>query len=250
MHRMRDNLTTVGLFLLTLAILLAFPATTTRGALLKPNAGQAFPDMASDIVGSQNYTYNAATQTGTFVVNNSPALIALGTQASNEYYVYDPAGQPRSETIQVKLDASGNIVSDPGNSFSVYGSVTIGGKNFSGLLLQGTPTGFGFAATNPGTPTMSNFDLDISLTGGLLKEAYGPEAYIRVSSELGSTFDGSFTSSFSGLKTWTNVRAYDAPKPSPVPEPSTCAILLVCSGAGLYYHQRRRIDVATLIVDE
>ena len=248
MHRMRDIIAKAGL---TLALAAVFgPPEAARAALLRPNAAQAFPDLASDIVGVQNYTYNAATRTGTFVVNNSPALIALGPQASTESYVSDLPGQPRSETIQVKLDSSGHLVSDPGNSFSVYGSVTIGGKSFSGLLLQGTPTGFGWASQNPQTPTMSNFDLNVSLTGGLLQQEYGPDAYIRVTSELGSTFDGSFTTDFSGLKAWTNVRSYDAPSPSPVPEPSTCAIILVCSGAGLLYHQRRRIDVADLTADD
>ncbi len=248
MHRMRYLFAKAGWFLALAALVV--PASTARGDLLRPNATQSFPDLAGDIVGRQAYTYNAGDGTGTFLVNNAPSLIALGPQQSSEYYVYDLPGQSRSETIQVKLDSSGNLVNDPANSFSVYGSVTINGKSFTGLLLQGTPTAFGWAAPNAGTPTVSTFDLNVNLTGGLLQQAYGPDAYIRVSSELGSTFNGSFTTNFLGLKTMTNVRAYDAPSPSPVPEPSTFAILLACSGACLLYHQRRRIDVADLTVDD
>ena len=49
----------------------------------------------------------------------------------------------------------------------------------------------------------------------------------------------------------TNVRAYNAPGQSgPVAEPSTFAIVLACTGAGLLYHQRRRIGVADLTVED
>ena len=248
MHRMRYSFAKAGLTLVLAAVF--GPTVVARADLLRPNAMQSFPDLAGDIVGSQAYTYDKSSQTGTFVVNNAPSLLARGAQLSSEYYVYDPPGQPRSETIQVKLDSGGNLVNDPGNSFSVYGSVTIDGKNFSGLLLKGTPTGFGWAAPSPATPTVSNFDLNVSLTGGLLREAYGADAYIRVGSELGSTFQGDFVHNFLGLKTMTNVRAYNAPSPSPVPEPSTFAIILAFGGAGLLYHQRRRIDVADLTADD
>ena len=125
-----------------------------RADLIRPNAAQSFPDLASDIVGSQAYTYDAATQTGTFVVNNAPSLIALGPQRRASSYVYDPPGQPRSETIQVKLDSSGNLVDDPGNSFSVYGSVTIDGKSFSGPAAPGDADRRSAGPRpSPGTPT-------------------------------------------------------------------------------------------------
>ena len=150
------------------------PAVAARADLYRPNATQSFPDLASDIVGSQAYLYDANAQTGTFVVNNAPSLIATAPNQSSEFNVYDPPGQPRSETIQVKLDSNGKLVADPGNTFSVYGSVTIDGKSFTGLLLQGTPTVFGWAAPAPGTPTGSNFDMNVSLTGGLLMERTVP----------------------------------------------------------------------------
>ncbi|MCA1684771.1 MAG: PEP-CTERM sorting domain-containing protein [Planctomycetia bacterium] len=248
MHRMRDFYAKAGLTLVLTAVF--GPGIAARADLLRPNATQSFPDLAGDIVGSQSYAYDPDTGTGLFVVRNAPSLIAMGPQQSSESFVNDLPVTPRSETIQVKLDSGGHLVNDKDNSFSVYGSVTIDGKNFTGLLLQGTPTGFGWAAPQAGTPTVSNFDLNVSLTGGLLQNAYGPDAYIRVSSELGSTFQGVFSRDFLGLKTMTNVRAYHGPNPSPVPEPSTFAIILACGGAGLLYHQRRRIDVADLTTEE
>ena len=144
------------------------------------------------------------------------------------------------------------MIADPANTFTVYGSVTIDGKLFSGLLLQGIAhrVRLGCALLRGYAHVMSNFDLNVNLTGGRLQQVYGPDAYIRISSELGSTFDGTYTKNFLGLKTMTNVRAYNAPSPSPVPEPSTFAILLACSGAGLLYHQRRRIGVADLTAED
>ena len=143
------------------------------------------------------------------------------------------------------------MVNDPANKFEMYGSVTIAGKSYSGLLLQGKPTSFGWAPIDKvNTPTVSNFDMNVNLTGGLLQGTlYGSTAYVRVNSELGSNFIGLFTENFKGAKTSTNVRSYE-PSPSPVPEPSTFAILLTCGGAGLLYHQRKRIDVADLTADE
>src|SRR4051812_34993647 len=163
MHRMRYHFARTGLTFLVASVFGS--AVSARADLYRPNATQSFPDLASDIVGSQAYRYDASAQTGTFVVNNAPSLIALGPQQSSEFNVYDPPGQPRSEIIQVKLDSTGKLVADPANTFTVYGSVTIDGKPFSGLLLQGTPTGFGWAAPNAGTPTGSNFDLNVNLTG-------------------------------------------------------------------------------------
>jgi len=58
---------------------------------------------------------------------------------------------------------------------------------------------------------MSVYDMHMTLTGGALKDAYGPDAYVRIIAETNSTFDGTFTKSFLGLKTLTNVRAYHSP---------------------------------------
>jgi hypothetical protein len=235
MHRMRRLYAKVGL---TLTLLFAAPLmgpNVSRADLIRPTASQSFPDLSGDIVGTQNYVYNAATGMGVFTVNSAPSLLALGPQQSSEYYVYDPTGQARSQSLQLTLDSSGRLVTGANNTYSLYGSVTVDGHEYNGLLLQGTPTAFGFASPNPSAPTMSVYDVSLNLTGGQLQEAFGKDAYLRIIAETNSTFDGTFTRDFSGRKTLTNVRAYNAPSPRPIPEPSTFALLLACGGAGLLY---------------
>ena len=244
MHRMRRPLAKVGKTLTLAAVLGLVPATAARAALIRPDASQSFPDLSGDIVGTQSYVYDPTTGTGTFQVNNTPTLLATGPQPSSEFYVNDLAATARSQSLQATLDSSGNLVNDPGNSYKLYGSVTVNGQTYSGLLLQGTPTGFGWAPPNPSTPTMSVYDLNMTITGGLLQQAYGGSAYMRVIAETNSTFNGTFDQSFLGLKAMTNVRSYTAPSPAPVPEPSTFAILLAFGGVGVAYRHRRRRSAA------
>ena len=223
-------------------------SNSAQGALLRPDAAQSFPDLSGDIVGTQTYTYDPSTQTGEFRVSNTPSILALGNQPSDEYFVTDGSNVVRSQVLQIKLDSSGKLVNDPSNSFAIYGTVTIHGQTLSGLLLQGTPTAFGFANPDPQQPTKWFYDANITLTGGLLKSAYGPDAYMSMIAETNSTFTGSFTKSFLGLKAMTNVRAYNAPSPSPIPEPSTFAILLALGGTGWIYKNRKRLGTAALSV--
>jgi len=247
LHRMHSVFTPAGLTLtLALAALLG-PTPSARADLLRPGATQSFPDIAGNVNGVLDYHYDSATGVGTLQVNNAPSILAIGPNLSNEVYVTDLPGQPRSESLQLKLDGLGNLRTGvEGNSFSMYGSVTINGHSYSGLLLQGTPTAFGFQNPSGMPAGTAAFDVNINLTGGLLKEAYGPDAYIRISPEIGSTFNGLFFSDFSGKKVWTNVRAYHAP-PAPIPEPSTFAILLACGGVAILYRNRRgRIRTADL----
>ena len=89
---------------------------------------------------------------------------------------------------------------------------------------------------------MSVYDLNMTLTGGALKQMYGPDAYMRIIAETNSTFTGSFSTSFLGLKAMTDVRAYDAlATAAPIPEPSTLAILAVSFGALLARQHLRRV---------
>lgn len=240
MHRMRCDFAKVGLTL-ALAAFLSQPSTT-RADLLRPNATQSFPDLSSDIVGTQTYAFNPTTQTGLFQVQNSPAVLALGPTQSSEYFVNSlSGGSPSSQTIQMTLDSNGNLVTGGTNSYSLYGSVNYGGKLYSGLLLQGTPTAFGYASPNPQAPSMGIYDANIKLTGGLLQSLYGNTAYMRIIAETNSTFTGTFNQSFLGLKAMTNVRSYEAAQFAPVPEPTAFAVLLACGGAGLAYHRRRAL---------
>lgn len=225
-------------------------SNTAVGALIRPDAPQSFPDLAGDIVGTQTYTYDPSTQTGSFRINNTPSILALGNQPNQEYFVTDGPNVVRSQTLQIKLDTSGHLVNDPTNSFSIYGSVNINGQNISGLLLQGTPTAFGFANPDPQQPTKGFYDANLNLTGGLLKSAYGPDAYMSIIAETNSTFTGSFSQNFLGLKALTNVRSYNAVNPPPIPEPSTFAILLAIGGAGWIYKRRNRLSIAALMASD
>jgi hypothetical protein len=243
MHRMRNDFARIGPALVLAAFLYQSSASVARADLIRPGASQSFPDLSGDIVGNQTYSFNSATQTGLFQVNNAPALLATGPQLSSEFFINDLPGQSRSQNVTIKLDANGHLINDASNSYSLYGSVTVDGKKFSGLLLEGTPTQFGWASPSTTPPGMAVYDLNLTLTGGVLKQVYGPDAYVRIITETNSTFDGTFNKSFLGLKPLTNVRAYNAPLPAAIPEPSTFAILLACGGAGLLYYRRRRINV-------
>jgi hypothetical protein len=224
---------------LALAALLAAPAGAPAD-LIKSDPAMSYPDLAGNIDGSQTYVYDPVSQTGTFEVSNAPVLLATGPKSSDEYFVNDTSSVIRSQTLRVKLDANGNLVNDPGNSFALYGSVTVAGKSYDGLLLQGTPTRFGFQPQAAGHAP-SAFDLNMTLTGGALKDLYGPDAYMSIITESASTFDGTFARSFSGEKAYTNVRAYNAPvSPNAVPEPGTLYVLIACGGAGLFYFRRHR----------
>lgn len=248
LHRMHNRLAArIGLAL-TLAALLGI-VTPRRAAadLIRPDAKQSFPDIQGNIVGTQTYVYDPSTQTGTFQVNNAPVLLATGPNSSAETFITDTAGQVRGQTIQVKLDSSGKLLNDPGNTFSMYGTVNVGGKVLSGLLLQGTPTAFGF---DPHPGSLPHYDMNVALTGGYLKELYGPDAYVSIITETGNTFTGSFAQTFQATKPITNVRAYNAPNPLPVPEPSTFAMLLAFGGAGWLYRHRGCFKPAGLSTDD
>jgi hypothetical protein len=232
---------------LAMALALAAAPRSATADLLRPGATQSFPDTAGQLNGQLSYQFDPATGVGTLQVASAPAILAVGPRLSDEVYVDDPPGLSRSETIQIKLNGSGDFLSSAGgNLFSMYGTVNVNGKTYSGLLLQGTPTGFGWQSPAGMPAGTAAFDLNVSLTGGALKEVYGPDAYVRVSPEISSTFTGDFTKNFAGLKVWTNVRAYDAPSPSPaaVPEPSAVAILVLCGGAAAFLRRaaRRPLD--------
>jgi hypothetical protein len=259
MHRMRCDfaclLTRIGLILAAVVTATATITTTPAAAdLIRPTASQSFPDLDGDIAATQTYHYDPNTQTGTFQVNSAPTLLATGPNSSSEYVLNDTTSGPRNETLQIKLDANGNLLAgNPANSFSLYGSVTINGTNYNGLLLQGTPTQFGYAKQSSSAPTMSVYDLNMTVTGGLLKGMYTldptkvPVAYMRVITETNSTFHDSFSQDFNGTKAMTNVRAYPGSQPLPAaaPEPSSLVIVAVCAGVGWAFLRWKKASTAS-----
>ena len=76
MQRMCTARANLGIaFLLASASLFSSHA---HGDLIRSSPSRSFPDIAGDIVGTQTYTYDPVTQTGTFHLVNAPHLISLG----------------------------------------------------------------------------------------------------------------------------------------------------------------------------
>jgi hypothetical protein len=246
MHRMRNLIAKVGV---TLACALTF-GTQAPAELIRPKAVRAYPDIAADINGVQTYTYNPATQTGTFQVTNTPYLLALSPLDSGESQIQPNSDGTRRQVVNLTLDRNGHLVDHPENTYALYGTVVLGGETFSGLLLQGKPTAFG--ATAPGKEDASHsgagsgsaapaskdvFELSMKITGGALASHFGRDLYMRIVPRA-DTFNGQFTRDFSGSSARSNTRGYRASRN--VPEPSTIVIVLVCGGGLLLWSRRRQ----------
>ena len=242
MHRMHSLGLSVGLIVLIYAAI----GASASASLLRPNDTREFPDLTAFANGYQTYTYNPSTGTGVFQLSNVPFLLTSGTTPTGGFVESDvtaTADNLRSQTLTAVVDANGNLVNSPLNSFQVYGTVTVGGQTYTGLLLSGTPTAFGSQTLKPAVGNEDLFDLALKITGGTLASLYGPDAYVRVTSEANSTFDGVFTTDFSSEKVLTNTHTITSTLPAPAPEPTALVVLLAC-GAGLLYRGRRRITLA------
>jgi hypothetical protein len=234
MHRMRGLVAQAAL-ILACATALGIQA---HAELIRPKAVRAYPDIAADINGVQTYTYNPATQTGTFQVTNTPYLLAQGPSNAGESQIQPNDDGTRQQVVSLRLDRNGRLIDDPANSYALYGTVVLGGQTFSGLLLEGKPTAFGAVAPGAatvGTPGTDVFDLSMKITGGALADRFGKDLYMRIIPKA-NTFDGQFTRDFSGSAAKSNTRGYHAP--SVVPEPTPLVFLLAC-GAGLALWRRR-----------
>jgi hypothetical protein len=228
---MRSVITKLGLLPLFVCLMgVWWPA---RGDLIRPRIARSYPDIAGDLVGSQTYTFDPASKTGTFQVSNAPQFISLGPTGQDMLSVTPDKEGTLSQLLQLKLDQNGQVVDNPDNRFQLVGSVMIGDQLYHGVLLEGKPTAFGAQAQSATTPSgASVFDLNVKITGGELAQAFGPEAYFRVIPQSNSTFQGSFASSFSGEMPLTNLRALQGHLAAPVPEP-TPLIILLAAGAGI-----------------
>ncbi len=239
MHRMHRPAFLAGV----IALAIAGFAQTASADLLRPNDKREFPDITAFANGYQNYSYNASTGLGVFQLSNAPFLLTNGKTAGGTYDeapVVANDGGIKSQTVTAVLDAQGHLVDSPLNSFAIYGKVTVDGQTYSGLLLQGTPTAFGSQTLKPAVGNEDLFDLKLQITGGALAGLYGANAYMRVTSEANSTFDGIFTTDFASEKVLTNTHALSSLLPQPAPEPTALYVLLA-AGAGLFYRGRRRI---------
>jgi hypothetical protein len=236
MQRMRCLFARAGLLVVLTVVL----GTEVSAELIQSPGGRAYPDLAGAITGTQQYTYHPSTQTGTLQVTNTPFLLTTGPSTANEVVVQPNADGMRSQVLNLKLDPNGRLVSDPGNSYSLYGTVVVDGKTFQGLLLQATPTAFG--AQSGAT---ASFNLDLKVTGGELARTFGPSVYMEFHSGGDSTFDGSFARSFTTKIDSSNTLGYKSPVPAPVPEPTTLVVLLAGGVWLAVFHRRRRLRRAS-----
>jgi hypothetical protein len=92
------------------------------------------------------------------------------------------------------VDNTGALVGGvPGNDFSLSGTVTEGTNTYSGVLLTGEVTGFGFLESG-GTDL---YDLQFTPTGGALAGLICGDIGVQVTSGA-STFNNDFTTNFNG----------------------------------------------------
>jgi hypothetical protein len=144
-----------------------------RADLIRAKPGQAFPDIAGDIVGSQTYTYDPMTKTGTFALVNAPHLISLGPSVKDLVPMRPDQDGTLLQSLRMTLDRHGRVVDSPGNRFEVRGTVVIGDQTYQGVLLEGRPMAFG-AETRDASPKPDRdvFELDVQIKGGKLAEAF------------------------------------------------------------------------------
>ena len=94
----------------------------------------------------------------------------------------------------------------------------------------------------PGTSRLSSnpdvFDLNMEITGGKLKKRFGNQAYLRITPQAHSTFQGQFTADFSGEKPLTNLRASSNRLATSVPEFVPLIVFLFCAAGLLTYRSR------------
>ncbi len=214
-----------------------------RGDLIRSSPSRSFPDIAGDIVGIQTYTYDPVTQTGTFQVENAPHLISLGPAVKDMVSILPEEDGTLSQSLSMKLDRHGRLINSPSNKFQIRGTVVIGEQTYQGLLLEGTPTAFGAERPDGSAAGSKNgevFDLNVKITDGKLARAFGPEAYLRITPQAGSTFSGEFTADFSSERPLTNLRHRAKSLPAAVPEPTVLVTLLTC-GAGVLAVRLRRL---------
>jgi len=227
----------------SLALLIALVAPSASANLLRPKDTREFPDITAFANGYQSYSYDPSTQTGIFQLANTPFLLTSGKTAGGGFVESDVTPTfdgVRTQSVTAVLDSAGHLVDSPLNTFQIYGKVVVDGQTYTGLLLQGTPTGFGSQTLKPTVAGEDIFDLNLKVTGGSMADLYGKNAYMRVTAEANSSFAGVFTTAFASEKVLTNTHTVAHVLPPSAPEPAALYVLLAC-GAGLFYRGRRRI---------
>jgi hypothetical protein len=181
----------LGTVILCITLLCGSPAIA---ALLNLDFG--YPKIYSNLFGS--YSYDSTDNT--FTAHSDPYLIELGG-GSSAAFNYPTA----SWDLEVEIDESGNFVGGAsGDDLTIIGEVTIDGQFYSGTLLTGEISAFGWENSLNDT-----FEFAFDVTGGALADLYGGIdglGGINITS-LAAAFDGDWSSGHSNafIKVETSV---------------------------------------------
>jgi len=162
-------------------------AGAAHAALLGVNPG--YPQINFVSTDPAAVSYDPASQI--FSINALPFNIFFSSSDSGSLIV-------SNRSLQVQLDTDGNLVYGT-NGFVLTGQfIRVANgmtNNYSGVLLQGDVTAFGYLYSG----AVNQFDLQIHLTAGELKPEFdcADDVAITLTSEA-STFTGTFTNQFNG----------------------------------------------------
>ena len=148
--------------------------------------------------------------TGAFLASGNPLSVQfpaiLGTS---------PVSGVRGISIDLSIDASGIASSGNGShDFMLWGDVSDGVTNYSGLLLTGSLLGFGYLDV---TATIDVFDFLFEVTGGSLAGLFGNDHIGMLMIAEASTFSGIFTQDFTSGR----IRGTAGLVANPIPTPGT-----------------------------
>jgi hypothetical protein len=166
--------------------------------------------------------------TGAFLASGNPLSVQfpaiLGTS---------PVSGVRGISIDLTIDASGMASSGSGShDFMLWGDVTDGVTDYSGLLLTGSLLDFGYLDV---TATIDVFDFLFDVTGGSLADLFGNDHIGVFMVAEASTFTGVFTEDF----TTRRIRGSAGLVINPVPAPGTLWLAgLALSAIGVMRRKR------------
>jgi hypothetical protein len=144
-----------------------------------------------------NYTYNSSSGNG-FFATSTPVQFQINSSA------FPDTISNGNLSISFQVGSNGNVLpNQSGPNLILTGTATnllTGNVDYSGTLLEGDISRFGFAAST-GTPPTAAFDFDFKINSddsGALESLYSGGDIGATFLSLGSTFTGNFTSSFTG----------------------------------------------------
>ena len=167
-------------------------ATLSFAALLGVNV--RYPLVSHQNTGTNAVTYVTYISANyLFSVTSPPSSVQFSSSETPR-----PITGTKSLTINILVDNAGNLIggvpANGGNDFTLSGTVTRGTNTYSGVLLSGRVTAFGFY----GSGASSQYDLRFTATGGALFGFFScGDIGVTVASPV-STFTGSFSTNFHG----------------------------------------------------